>query len=135
MSRRTLRAQVVATVTGLATTGANVFASRVYDIPAGSLPALNVTLGPESLDDDFSANQGNDCYRVEIQIDVHARANSAVDDAVDAVLDEVRAVLDADSTLGGEVLNSWYSGLRDIEILGDGDQPIAVQSIIYSAIY
>jgi hypothetical protein len=41
-ARKLIRDNIVTTVTGLSTTGANVFKSRVYPLSAGSLPALTV---------------------------------------------------------------------------------------------
>ena len=48
--RKTIRDQIVSDLTGLATTGSNVYKSRVYPIADDKLPGLAVYTMNESID-------------------------------------------------------------------------------------
>lgn len=99
--RAQIRATVKTTVTGLATTGSNVFASRVRPVSDGDLPCLLVyTLEEES--EPLSKGSPPALVRtLDLVIEGLARSKTALDDALDQIAAEVEAALAADLTLGG----------------------------------
>ncbi len=54
--RQQIRERIATTITGLSTTGSNVFQSRVYPLDVDSLPALLVYTISESSDVDVMGN-------------------------------------------------------------------------------
>lgn len=97
----TILAAVVSAVTGLATTGANVFAGRspTRAMPSGSTPALTVYMGSE-ISQAAPTQQFRDC-RMEVIISAHVRATeSAIDPLINQIHKEVVIALLASIQLG-----------------------------------
>lgn len=83
-------------VTGLATTGANVFTNVVYDIERITLPALIVRVGSEtSTPDAFGRGAINAIYERNCDFDVIACAesNSDCDSALIGIAKEIEIAL------------------------------------------
>ena len=93
---KTILDAVVAKLTGLATTGANVKASRAYNVPA--TPALTVFMGEEQ---EVSQSEAKVRKAREIKILIHvAEKEDLVDDKILQIEAEIWAALTADYTQG-----------------------------------
>lgn len=111
--RAQIRAYFVSTLTGLATTGASVSASRVYPYGiTGELPSLRIVTGSESREDGV---MGGRPYLQGRNLDVIVEARTAgatFSDDLDQIALEVETAIMADPFLGG--LAEWCE-LADTE--------------------
>lgn len=120
--RRQLREAVAAAITGLATTGARVYQSRVYPLQASELPCLLVYVTTESVDA-ITVDTPETLERdVELQIEGVARAAADLDDTLDDIAKEVEIALSATITVAGKPILLAYTGCQ-IEMEADTDAP------------
>ena len=96
--RKTIRDQVITYLTGLSTTGSNVFNSRVYPNEQSKLPLLNVYTLSESSELDAI---GNLLRSVDLVVEGFASENSSIENTLDTISKEVEEALAVDSTLNG----------------------------------
>ena len=92
-SRQTIRERIATRLTGLTTTGSNVFQSRVYPLQASELPALRIYTGDEEAVEDLEVMGYEGVIQVEARIEVAVRENDTYDDTLDLILEEVQAAL------------------------------------------
>lgn len=119
--RKAIRDRVVQMLTGLATTGSNVFATRLYPVDAASLPALLVyTLSEESQFDTLGTSRRL-LRTLELQIEGLAQVNNTLDDTLDAIAKEVEIVLASDPTFGSSARDSMLRR-TSIAVQKDGEK-------------
>jgi len=128
--RQRIREQVATTVTGLATTGSNVFQSRVYSLSDDVLPALLVYSVSESSDIDSMGPIGSLTRILSLSIEGYVKNVSDYDDVIDDVCKEVEIAMAGDKTLNGLAQNSYLSG-TDINYNGEGEQPVGIVTMNY----
>lgn len=129
-----IRDAVVTELTGLTTTGANVYASRVWPMGEDKLPGLIVyTIKEESEPATFSGGRDSYYKSLEVGIEAHVKGASS-DDTVDTICAQVEAALGDDHTLGNIAKDIYYTGI-EIDLQGEGDKPVAVATLTYSAEY
>lgn len=99
--RTQLRLAAAAAVTGLASTGANVEASRRYPWPESQLPALCIY----TLDEDSEVMNAGPTRHLQrelrLVIEGVAKNNDALDTVLDEIATEVEVAMAADASLGG----------------------------------
>lgn len=124
--RRQIREAAATLVTGLATSGTNVFQSRIRNLAAADLPALRVYTTPEDIEDSPRQTGESDAYlqhrNIEIRVEAVARVAANLDDTLDQMCKEVEVAIAADSTLGG--LAKLHCALRRTEIDLDGNTDV-----------
>jgi hypothetical protein len=108
--RKTIRDQVVTTLTGLTTTGSNVFNSRVYPNEQSKLPLLNVYTLSEASELDAT---GGLLRTIDLAVEGFAQANSNIENTMDTIAKEVEEALGADHTLNGTCTNSFVKFYRN----------------------
>ena len=132
-ARQQIRAQLITTLTGLATTGSNVIASRVYDVATNKLPSLAIYTLSEELGEESANKQ---MRLLDVVVEVREKASSNLDNALDAIGAEVEDALFAsgDTTLNGKCKKFNYDGL-EITLSGDAEQPIGLMTMRFIAQY
>lgn len=104
--RTQIRAAVVALLTGLPITGANVFASRVRPFHDSELPALNVLTGGSNEQQLNLAGSGASQLDLTLTVEIRVKQADGVDDAIDDIAEEVELAMQtapASTWLGGFV--------------------------------
>lgn len=121
---------VVTTVTGLVTTGSNVFRGRLYNVQPDELPALCVYMGPNEPIDDSDQTVAFSDWDLEIAIDAKVRDSATqIDQVLNLIAKEITVALKADRTQGLSFVHDTREGGSDQpELSGDGDKPIANQT-------
>ena len=99
-ARTQIRSAFVSAVTGLATTGTNVYEWRAHSVESTKLPALVVSTREETVEHDTIGTPGDGGRMLTIECLVYARGATAYDTA-DQACAEVEAAIAADETLGG----------------------------------
>lgn len=128
--RRQLREAVATAVTGLATTGARVFQSRVYPVQSAEMPGLLVyTTGEEVTDQSVGLIIGR---TVQVVIEGCAKASADLDDTLDQIAKEVEIALASAVTVGGKSVLLSYEGC-DIEF-DESNKPAGVISLRFNAL-
>ena len=118
-ARQQIREAVATLVTGLTTTGSNVFQSRVYRLQASELPALLVYTNSETVE---RSHMTTGLVReLTLRVEGIAKALANIDDTLDTIGAEVEAALGGQEPAGVEdlVLQS-----ADVTINGEGEQQV-----------
>ena len=131
--RQSIRERIATDVTGLSTTGSNVFQSRVYPIEDGSLPCLLV----------YSTSEESEVTEMASPRPMHRILNVVVqgvvsatqpDDTLDLISKEVEVALAGDVSINSLAHNSFLLG-TEIEFNADGAKPIGTVILNYVVEY
>ena len=127
--RQSIRERIATDVTGLSTTGSNVFQSRVYPVEDASLPCLLVyTTSEESEVTEIASPRPMTRFlNVIVQGVVGA---TTPDDTLDDISKEVEVALAGDVTINSLANNSFLSS-TSIEFNSDGAKPIGTVMLNY----
>ena len=131
--RQSIRERIGTLVTGLSTTGSNVFQSRVYPVEDASLPCLLVyTTSEESEVTEIASPRPMTRFlNVIVQGVVGA---TMPDDTLDDISKEVEVALAGDVTINSLANNSFLSS-TSIEFNSDGAKPIGTVMLNYIVEY
>ncbi|CAE6723634.1 hypothetical protein [Candidatus Nitrotoga fabula] len=121
-----IRDALVAALAGLATTGSNVFANRVYPLTEAEVPALRISMDEEEADEQVDGILQREVYCI---VEACAKLGVALDDALDQISLEVEPVLAAGITVDGQLLYPVYTGMRIA--FEDADLPVGVKRMRY----
>ena len=129
-AKQQIRSAVVTLLTGLATTGASVFSTRIYN--HDTIPSLNVIAGDESTD---PVNQdGTQMRTLVLIVEARAMKQTGVDDQADTIQSEVETALHADYTLGGVCVHCELRAVTD-ERDDEGAKPSIMRSMDFEVRY
>ena len=131
--RQSIRERVGTDVTGLTTTGSNVFQTRLYPVEAGSLPCLLIySISEESgVTEMASPRPMTRVLNIVIQGVVSA---TQPDDTLDLISKEVEVAMAADVKINDLADNSYLSS-TEIEINAEGAKPIGIVRLNYVVEY
>lgn len=96
--RKQIRNKIIATVTGLATTGDRVYSG--YPYPAEETPCLFVYTPTESIELDDYGNDREQERRINVVIEAHCKS-AAIHDEFDDISEEIETALFNDQFLAG----------------------------------
>ena len=122
--RQLIRDNIVTTLTGLTTTGARVYPSRVYPIGEAALPGLSVYTNSENIAYQSMKPPRTLERTLTVTVEAYVKGVSGFDDSIDTIMSEVEAALYTDITRGGNARDTMIESV-DIEFSGEGDQPLA----------
>lgn len=133
--RTQIRTRALTTLTGLTTTGANVFKGRTRPLNETQLPGLIVSTPAEG-SEVAAAGGGKPLLsrRVILSVDVVVQKVDDYDDELDKIAGEVEVALGNDRTLGGLVKNVEPKGI-DIQFSDETQKPVAVGRMTFEALY
>ena len=131
--RQSIRERIATDVTGLTTTGSNVFQSRVYPIEDASLPCLLVytTSEDSEVTEMASPRPMSRTLNVVVQGVVGA---TTPDDTLDLISKEVEVALAGDVSINSLANNSFLSS-TEIEFNAEGAKPIGTVILNYVVEY
>ena len=132
--RQQIRERVGTTLTGLSTTGSNVYQSRVYNLENSDLPALIIYTRSEDTELLEMGSTRTLERNLSLVVEAYVKANSNYDDTIDTIAKEVEAAMGADVTHNDLARDSFLDS-TEINYNGEGEQPIAVMTMVYNIIY
>ena len=132
--RQSIRDNVVTAVTGLSTTGSNVFRSRVYPLGTNKLSALCVYNNSEVVEYNRLDRVRDVDRTVDIVIEAYVRAVSNYDTSLDTICAEIEAGMASDVTRGGFAQDCKLTQ-TEFDFSDDADRPIATARLTYSIDY
>lgn len=132
--RQSIRDNIVTAVTGLATTGSNVYRTQIYPLEHSNLPGLCVYSSVEDVVvDTMSGTRGLE-RTCDVIIEAFVRATSNYDNTMDTICAEVEAGMAADVTRGGNAKDCFLVR-SEFEYSDEGDKPMAMARLTYSVQY
>jgi|TARA_R100001015_G_C4633330_1_gene198141 hypothetical protein len=132
--RQQIRERVATTLTGLTTTGSNVFQSRVYPIENTKLPCLLIYTREESSEPlDMSPPRTIE-KRLSLVIEGYVKANSNYDDTIDTITKEVEVAMYGDRLINNLAKDSFLVS-TDISFNGEGDNPLGIVVMTFEIPY
>ena len=132
--RQQIREKFGTTLTGLTTTGSNVYESRVYPLENGSLPALIIYTKSETSEPIVIRTQRLMSRELSVVVEGYAKATSNFDDTIDTISKEVEAAIAADRTLDG-LAKDTYLESTEIEFNSEGEKPLGYVSLTFLTNY
>ena len=105
--RQQIRERVATTLTGLSTTGSNVFQSRVYPIENTKLPCLLIYTREET-SEPLTTNPPRAIEKIlSLVVEAYVKANANYDDTIDTITEEVEEALYGDRLINNLALDSF----------------------------
>jgi hypothetical protein len=132
--RQQIRDVAVTNLTGLTTTGTNVFKSRAYPLQDEEIPGLCVYTNTETNDEDTGKFDTFDNREMVLQVDGYDKIVAGIEDSLDDIAVEVETAIMADPKFGGVAKFTDYLGFTTENSI-DGEQPIGRISIIFRVTY
>jgi len=123
--RQQIRDDIVATLTGLATTGSNVFRSRIFPLEQTNLPALVIYSKSETSEYDTIGLPRSINRVLDVAVEAYVKGVSNYDNTLDTIAVQVEEAIAADVTLGGLAKDAQITAF-EADFAGDGEQPVAV---------
>jgi hypothetical protein len=132
--RQLIRERVATTLTGLSTTGSNVFQSRVYPIENTKLPCLLIYTREET-SEPLTTNPPRAIEKIlSLVIEAYVKANANYDDTIDTITEEVEEALYGDRLINNLALDSFLVN-TDISYNGEGDNPLGIVVMTFQITY
>ena len=131
--RQSIRERIATVVTGLTTTGSNVFQSRVYPIEDSKLPCLLVYTTSEDSEVTEMASPRPMTRSLNVIVQGVVGATTP-DDTLDLISKEVEVALAGDVTVNSLANNSFLSS-TEIEFNAEGAKPIGTVILNYVVEY
>lgn len=132
--RKQIRDYFETQLTGLTTTGSDVYASRVYSLTNAKLPAVLIYTQTESAQEQAFSSKRIQTRVLEVICEGYVRALDTYDDLLDTIAVEIEeAILDAPE-LGGLAVNTELTG-TEVAFSGDGEQPVGTVRLTFAVQY
>ena len=132
--RQLIRERVATTLTGLSTTGSNVFQSRVYPIENTKLPCLLIYTREET-SEPLTTNPPRAIEKIlSLVVEAYVKANANYDDTIDTITEEVEEALYGDRLINDLALDSFLVN-TDISYNGEGDNPLGIVVMTFQITY
>lgn len=133
--RRQIREAVGTVLTGLTTTGARVFQSRVYPLEAADLPGLLISTRNETTTL-LEIGTNPLVERVlTLEVAAVAQATADLDDTLDGICKEVEIALASPGATLAALAKNIALVATDIELTGEAAQPTGRASMEYRITY
>jgi hypothetical protein len=132
--RQQIREYFEAQLAGLDTTGANVYASRVYPLTNSTLPALLIYTQSESLEEHAFSKQRVQNRDLDVIVEGYVRALANFDDALDNICKEAEVAILDDPSLGGLAIDCNLTQV-EANYSGEGEQPVATIRLTFTVQY
>jgi hypothetical protein len=132
--RQQIREKLGTTLTGLTTTGSNIYQSRVYPLENINLPALVIYTKSETSEPIVIGTNRVMSRELSVIIEAYVKATSNFDDTIDTISKEVEQAIAADRTLDG-LAKDCYLESTEIEYTGEGEKPLGYVSLTFLTNY
>jgi hypothetical protein len=123
--RQQIRDDIVTTLTGLTTTGSNVFRSRIFPLEETNLPALCIYTKSETSEYDTIGLPRSVNRVLDVAVEAYVKGVSNYDNTLDTIAVQMEEAIAADITLGGLAKDAQITAF-EADFAGDGEQPVAV---------
>lgn len=123
--RKLIRDNITTTLTGLATTGSNVFQTRLFALGENKLPAICIYTKSESSDYSTVAIPRTQIRTLDVNVEFFVKGTANIDNSLDQIAVEIEEALYTDLTRGGYAKDTKITEF-DADYTGDGEQSVGV---------
>ena len=131
-ARQQIRTALVAQLTGLAATGANVHSSRVYAIDV--FPCLSVYVETDNIDRERATMDQYDWRELTVAVEARVKAVANGEDLLDTICSQVEVAINSDVKLGINIVDTLLVDTQ-MEYSGEAEQPVALATMRYTVEY
>ena len=132
--RQQIREYFGTNLTGLTTTGSNVFESRVYPLDNTRLPALLIYTKSEASEPIVIGTDRVMSRELAVVVEGYVKSTTNFDDTIDTISKEVEEAIAADRTLGG-LAKDTYIESTEITFNAEGEKPMGYVSLTFISNY
>lgn len=132
--RKQIRDNVVTAVTGLTTTGANVYRTRIYPLASGKLPGLAVYTSSETSTYETLTRPRTRSRVLELMVEGYVAGTTNLDNTLDQIAVEVEEALETDTTRGNLAKDTELTG-TETELIGEGEKVAGVIRLTFQITY
>ena len=132
--RREIKERVATILTGLSSTGSNVFQSHVCPLENDDLPSLCIYTKDEEIEIGVTGDPRVYHSTMILIVDGYAQTFSNLDDQLDQIGIQVQVAMTEDIDTNNLVKDSYLSSV-DISYSGEGTSPIGIIRHNYSVLY
>ena len=132
--RQQIRERAGTVLTGLTTTGSNVFETRIYPLENTNLPALVIYTKNETSEPIVISTNRLMSRELELIVEVYVKQTSNFDDQVDKICKEVEVAISSDTTLNGLAKDCFLQS-TEIEYNTEGEQPLSYAVLTFLTNY
>lgn len=132
--RNQIRDAIITALTGLSTTGSNVFRSRIYPLESNKMPGLCVFSKSEDVTFDTLTRPRSINRVLEIGVEAYVKATSNYDNTLDTIAVEVEEAIASDVTFSGLAKDTQVTSF-EADFSGEGEQPVAIGRFTVEVIY
>ena len=132
--RQQIRERAGTVLTGLTTTGTNVFETRIYPLSNTNLPALAIYTKNETSEPIVISTNRLMSRELELVVEVYVKQTSNFDDEVDKICKEVEIAISADTTINGLAKDCFLQS-TSIEYNTEGEKPLTFASLTFLTNY
>lgn len=122
--RKLIRDNIETALTGLTTTGTNVYQTRVYPIAEDRLPGLAIYTNTEESEFSTVTRPRTQIRTLTVSVEIYVKAVTGYDDTVDTSCVEIEEALATDVTRGGNAKDTRVVSF-EADQSGEADQPVA----------
>jgi hypothetical protein len=133
--RKQIREAIATAVTGLTTTGARVFQSRVYPLEETDFPALRIYTPSEQSRRETIHAPALMSRTLLLRVEGVCRATADVDDTLDLIAKEVEIALAMPCAALAGIASFLTLVATDIQIDSEGQQPTGAIALTYEVLY
>ena len=123
--RKNIRDNVATTLTGLTTTGSNVFKTRLFPLGEAKLPALCIYTKTENITYPTISPPRTQVRELEVIVEAYIKGTDAVDDMLDVIAVEVEEAIYTDLTRGGYAKDTQVTDF-EADYTADGEQSVGM---------
>lgn len=131
--RQQIREAAATALSGLVTTGARVFQSRLRPLRDADLPCLLVNTDDEEIDTLGMGVHPTQERQLSLKVRCVAKDSSDLDDTLDTMLAEIEVALDG-QTFGGKAKGIVLTGIS-IEMNDELEKPVGIATATYQVTY
>ena len=132
--RKTIRDNITTTLTGLTTTGSNVYQTRFYPLAEAKIAGLCIYTNSESTEASTLKTPRTQLRTLEVMVEAYVKGTTGIDDTLDTIAVEVEEALTTDITRGGNAKDTKVTAF-EASYSGDGDQPVGVGRFTVEVLY
>lgn len=122
--RTQIRKQIVKALTGLPTTGDNVFVDYIYSVSDKSLPCLSVVTGSDTYERMTLGKPSILDVTTEFNIYAACKINDTYQDTAEQILLEIQQAINSDVTLNQMVMGCFITN-ANVTTDNEADKPLA----------
>lgn len=132
--RKSIRDNIATTLTGLTTTGSNVYVTRFYPLADAKVSGLCVYTNSEATEFSTLTPPRTQMRTLEVMVEAYVKGVSSIDDTIDTIAVEVEEALATDLTRGGYAKDTKIISF-EASYAGEGDQPVGVGRFTVEVLY